>query len=132
VSNELRTMRSADPRKASSVDAAIRSIPRSMGEPLRIPLPGTGARKYQAILPAESDAPAVVYRRLGPDEDVDGNWLVTALIDRNEYEEYRHAERRGIVDNPVVGKIAVTIAGTASSIVANAMPENTGRGSGTA
>jgi hypothetical protein len=115
-------MRATDPRMAKMVDVAIRSIPSERGEPVRIDVPGLPPdREYRAIVPDTRSAPVVIYRRLRPDDSVDGDWLVTTLIDRDEYEEYLRAERRGIVDNPAVRHITGSVAGSAATVY------NTGR-----
>jgi hypothetical protein len=110
-------MRNADPAKARAVDEAIKHIPES-SMPIRIDVPGAPPeRMYSAVIPDRGDAPVVIYRRIQPADEVHGDWLVTTLIDRKEYEEYLRAEMRGILDNPAVRDIARRLAGTIATIV---------------
>lgn len=131
VNSSLRELRAASPQKARAVQELIDSIPDIPSEPVRIEVPGAPKnREYLAAFPYERDAPVVIYRHLQPDDHAEGDWLVTALIDRNEYEEYRHAELRGIVDNPAVRHIAGGLVGTVATIL-NADPGGTRQGSAT-
>ncbi len=125
-------MRAADPVTARSVDEAIKSIPFNEGVPVRIDVPGAPpSREYLAILPSRRDAPAVIYRSLEPSEDPDGGgWLVTTLIDRAEFGDYRHAELTGILDDPVVSQVAASVAGTVSSIVSGSIGQRSGAAGG--
>jgi hypothetical protein len=110
-------MRASEPQKARMVDALIRRIPDEPGEPVRIEVPGAPPdRDYRAIVPPDLDVPVVIYRRLQSDDGVDGDWLVTTLIDRDVYEEYLQAERRGLLDNPTVRQINGRLAGTIATI----------------
>jgi hypothetical protein len=123
VSGQLRELRAADAEKARAVDAAIMRIPSGDGDPVRIPVPGAPPdREYRAILPASRDAPVVIYRAMEPGEGDGEGWVVTTLIDRDEYEQYMRAERNGILDAPAVKQVTEAVAGTVSSIVVNAVP----------
>ena len=118
VNSALRELRAASPQKARAVQELIEKIPHIPSEPVRIEVPGAPKnREYLAAFPYERDAPVVIYRHLQPDDRAEGDWLVTALIDRDEYEEYRHAEMRGILDNPAVRHITGRLAGTVATII---------------
>ncbi len=56
-----------------------------------------------------------------PSGDGEG-FVVTTLIDRDEFEQYLRAERNGILDAPAVKQVTEAVAGTVSSIVVNAVP----------
>lgn len=130
VITELRNMRAADPGKARVVDEAIRQVPNGAGDPIRIDVQGAPpGREYRAIVPSAADAPVVIYRRLASHEG--GDWLVTTLIDRDKYDDYRRAERNGLLDNPVVNSAtasATAAAETVASILVNGVPGGAGPG----
>jgi hypothetical protein len=97
----LRELRASAPQKAQLVDDLIKNIPNVRSEPVRIVGPESQQRRvYRAAIPPSSEAPVVIYRSLEPDESPQAEWLVTALVDRTQYEDYRQAEMRGILDNP--------------------------------
>lgn len=129
VSQELRRLRGEDPVISRAVDAAIKRIPSGEGMPLKLDVPGapTG-RHYWAIIPDMPHAPVVCYRPMEPGDHADGQWLVTALIPGDQFSEYLKAERRGILDDPAVRTFANTVAGTVSSILAEAPPGRIGTG----
>ena len=122
----LRQMRANAPRTAQVIDEMIRNIPHIRNEPVRIVVPETQqeqqGRLYLAGLPPIYDAPVVIYRQLQPNESPRGEWLVTALINRGEYEAYRRAERSGILDDPAVRDFTARLGGTVATIV-NSNPE---------
>lgn len=123
----LQELWNADAGKARAVEDAIMRIPRK-GIPVAVP--GAPAdRKFWAMIPDSSDAPVVIYRELKPDGHADEGWLVTTLIDQDEYRQYRHAELRGFLTEPV---IAEAVAGTVSSIYANPAQDRSEVGGGTA
>jgi hypothetical protein len=123
VNVQLREMRMADPQKAQAVDDAIRHIPSGAGEPIQLDLPeAPPGRQYRAIVPHATDAPVVIYRSLEPSEHVDGNWLVTTLVGRDQYREYRRAEMNGLLDTPEVRDATASLLGTVSSILVNSVP----------
>jgi hypothetical protein len=129
VNSELRELRVAEPRKAQAVEDLIKSIPHTRSEPVRIDVPGAPhGREYLAALPYDRDAPVVIYRHLQPDESPDGDWLVTALVDRDEYNEYQRAAMQGILDNPAVREITARLGGTVATIVNNADQGRAGQG----
>jgi hypothetical protein len=133
VNSHLREMRLADPQKARATDEAIRRIPEGAGDPIRIDVPDAPpGREYRAIVPNGNGAPVVIYRRLEPSDGVDGDWLVTTLIDRDKYGEYLRAEMSGLLDAPVVRDVATSVAGTVSSILVNSRPGRASGGSGAA
>jgi hypothetical protein len=97
------------PKEAKAVQAAIRSIGSTAGQPIDIPGAPPGVT-YLALAPDLRSAPIVIYRPLLPDEE--GDWLVTALIDPDTYEHQREAERRGWLDDPLF-RAAITGAAAA-------------------
>jgi hypothetical protein len=54
---------------------------------------------YTVIEPAGDKSPVVIYREL--DDREGGGYLVTAIVDRDEYDGYRRAERQGALDTPL-------------------------------
>jgi hypothetical protein len=127
VNSMLREMRAAEPRKAAAVDAAISSIPRDSGVPVRIDVPGAPpGREYKAVVPFELDVPVVIYRRLEPGDRADGDWLVTTLIDRDEFDDYQRAAMRGILDNPAVREITARLARSLAIIISSSEHEPKG------
>jgi hypothetical protein len=93
-------MRELPPIQAASVVRAIHTIGEVGGEPIRfeaegIP-PGTS---HFALAPDDDQAPVIIYRTV-PGET--GKWRVTTLLSRDDYREYREAERRGLLDDPTV------------------------------
>jgi hypothetical protein len=87
--------------QAHSVQQVIDTIGETDGEPFDLPgaPPGT---QYLARVPAARGAPAVIYRPMLPAED--GDWLVTSLAPRGQY----NAWRKALVDAlPTAGGVAV-------------------------
>jgi hypothetical protein len=83
--------------QAESVARAIAAVPADQGVPIRIDVPDSpSGRKYKALAPEDPDAPVVIYCR----EPILGNWLVVALLDRDKYQQYRHAESANLLDDP--------------------------------
>jgi len=118
VNAALRELRASAPQTAQVIDAAIKSIPDTRGEPVRVVgLEPQQERKYLAAVPPGYDAPVVIYRPLEPGEGPQGDWLVTALVNRDEYEEYRRAEMRGILDDPTVRVWSARLGGTVATII---------------
>jgi hypothetical protein len=97
VIDELRRM--TDPNVAAALRRYINSIPHSAGVPIDIPDPPPGTQ-YLAIVPEEQELPVIVYRPTLPDER--GEWLITALLGRDTYEQQRQAEKRGLLQNDAV------------------------------
>jgi hypothetical protein len=87
--------------QAAAVARAIKAIGLVRGEPISIHLsdlpPGT---KHYALTPDDDQAPIIIYRSIPQGER--GEWRVTTLMSRDDYREYRQAERRGLLDDPVV------------------------------
>lgn len=106
-------MKTTDPATFRVVDFAIKNIPQG-GEP--IDLPGTRGN-YQAIYPRDSRAPVVIFRRVEPYDDYAGQWLVTNLVDRDEFADYEHALHMGLLRDPAVRRFVESTAGTVSSLV---------------
>jgi hypothetical protein len=127
VNSMLREMRAAEPGKAKAVDAAISSIPRDSGVPVRIDVPGAPpGREYRAVVPFERDAPVVIYRRLEPGDRADGDWLVITLIDRDEFDDYQRAAMRGILDNPAVREITARLGRALATLISSSEQERRG------
>ena len=111
----LDEIKGLEPPEADAVRETIDSIGATEGEPVDIPVapPGTA---YLALAPADQAAPVVIYRPMLPDEN--GDWLVTALMDRDDYEVQQEAQRHGLLRDPAV-RTAVTAAATAISDAVN-------------
>jgi hypothetical protein len=111
VLKELGAMRGAGHRAV--LIRSIGSISQGAGEPVDIPgaPPGTS---YLALVPAEPSLPVIIYRPMLPDED--GDWLVTALLDRDTYRQQREAEKRGILGDPAIRSSIQVAAETASNV----------------
>src|SRR5690348_6920548 len=81
----------------SAVVQAIRRIGHETGVILRITTPGPPGIPYLAMVPANADAPVVIYRELQPYEE--GEYLVTAIVNRKIFDAYEYAEQRGLLDS---------------------------------
>jgi hypothetical protein len=103
VLDRLEALAATDPGQAASVAEAVQSVGRAKAVPIRIDLAGgpAGAR-YMALAPSDPDAPVVIYRQRIPEADDGAGWLVTSLVPRDEYQQYRQAERTGLLDDPIV------------------------------
>jgi len=118
VNAALRELRARAPRTALWIDALIKSIPDVRSETVRVVGPEPQQeRQYLAAVPPDDDAPVVIFRPLEPDEGPPGDWLVSALVNRREYEEYRRAEMRGILDDPAVRQLSARLGGTVATII---------------
>jgi hypothetical protein len=84
VADELRQL----PRQQrTAVTSTIGRVGLDRGEPVDVPAPpGT---EYLALTPTDRKAPIVVYRPMLPGED--GDWLVTSLVARAQYDTWRKA-----------------------------------------
>lgn len=95
-------MHELPPSQAATVARAIQAIGQVQGEPISINLtdlpPDT---KHYALTPDDDQAPIIIYRSIPPGER-HAKWRVTTLMNRDDYNEYRQAERRGLLDDPVV------------------------------
>jgi hypothetical protein len=107
----IEAIRELPKSQATAVAEAIRRIGPDQGTPLKIP-PGKGGGQFLAIVPDEADAPVVIYRKLTPDEGE--GYLVTAIVEREEYEGYQRAEREGILDTPL-GRLLLGVAAGAAA-----------------
>jgi hypothetical protein len=97
----VETLRDLPEGQAKAVAGAIGRIAPDAGRPLKIrPPTGADRRRYLAIVPQQPDAPVVIYRKLRPADGEGNGYLVTALINRREYEGYERAEREGVLDTP--------------------------------
>jgi hypothetical protein len=120
VNVALRELRATAPRAAREVDDLIKNIPDIPSERVRIVGPEPRQdREYQAAVPRSFEAPVIIYRPLLPSEDPQGDWLVTTLIDRKEYEEYRRAEVRGYLDDPLVRDVSNQVGGKVADLIIN-------------
>jgi hypothetical protein len=90
-------LRHLPPHAASAVAGAIRRIGDGNGVMLRITTPSAPGIPYFAMVPANADAPVAIYRKLRPHED--GEYLVTAIINRENFDTYRCAEQQGLLDS---------------------------------
>jgi hypothetical protein len=87
--------------QAAAVARAIKAIGLVRGEPISIHLPDLPpGTKHYALTPDDDQAPIIIYRSIPHWES--GEWRVTTLMNRDDYREYREAERRGLLDDPVV------------------------------
>ena len=84
-------------RSMSAVAQAIRRIGDENGVILRITTPSAPGIPYLAMVPANADAPVVIYRELQPYEE--GEYLVTAIVNRKTFDEYEYAEQQGLFDS---------------------------------
>jgi hypothetical protein len=87
---------------SAAVARTIRNIGKVRGQPIQLTVPDapTGA-KFLALAPEEDpSAPVVIYRPLSRREGQGPGWRVTALMDRDAYEEYKSAESQGLFKDP--------------------------------
>jgi hypothetical protein len=109
----IEQMRKLPPSQAAAVARAVQSIGQAKGKPIRIEAAGTPPdANYFTLDTDDAEAPVIIYRTIPPGGD--GKWRVTALMSREDYREYREAERRGLLDDPTVKTIiraAAIIAG---------------------
>ncbi len=84
---------------AGTLRRYINSIPQLEGTPIDIPGAPAGTQ-YLALVPDEPELPVIVYRPTLPGEQ--GEWLVTALLDRDTYGQQKQAEKRGLLQNDAV------------------------------
>jgi hypothetical protein len=96
------------------VAAVARCIDRLGGEPgipLGIDSPSPPGSHYLAAIPDHDQAPVVIYRPASTGEQ--GDFVVTALIDRVTYSEHQSAERQGIKDRPLDRALSTPATGPA-------------------
>ena len=116
VLDRLEMLAEANPEQAATVAHAILTVGQAKAAPIRIDLPnGPSGSKYMALAPSNPDAPVIIYRRRVPEVDGGSGWLVTALLPREEYQQYREAERTGLLDDPTFQKLL--LAGLALGII---------------
>jgi hypothetical protein len=96
---------------ARSVAEAIVQIPVERRVPIRLDVPGDPpGTRYFALIPRGDPRPVVIYREALRGEN--GRWLVTALMDQDAYDKYRH----GLADDVMVQALAGAVAaGTVTS-----------------
>jgi hypothetical protein len=111
----VQTLRGLGDGQKQSVAAAIRNIRAGAGKPLNMNNRSLNAEggQYRVIVPDQSDAPVVIFRQLGSSEP--GDFLVTALTDRQVFNDYERAERQGVLDSKVVQAWVDLAVGTASA-----------------
>lgn len=87
-----------------AVAYAIQTVGTAPGSPVKLTVPGSppGAR-YMALASPDPDAPVIVYRAKvqGHDQDAPG-WLVTTLLSADKFRLYKEAERKNLLDEPIV------------------------------
>jgi hypothetical protein len=106
VLDRLEKLADANPEQAAAVAEAILTVGEAKAVPIRIDLPnGPPGAKYMVLAPSDPDAPVIIYRPRIPAVDGGPGWLVTALLPRDEYQQYREAERTGLLDDPTFQKL---------------------------
>jgi hypothetical protein len=107
VADELEGMPKA---QADAVRVVLDRVGRVEGEPVDLPgaAPGT---QYLALTPPGRKAPAVIYRPMLPEED--GDWLVTSLIPREQWNAWS-AILQTALSNPAV---TAAVAGAATAFI---------------
>jgi hypothetical protein len=68
-----------------------------------ISAPGRADFPYFAVTTPEFSAPVIIYRNLGPDED--GEYLVTALVGRDIFNEYARVKESGLLESTFIGQM---------------------------
>lgn len=102
VLDRLEALATTGPEQAAAVAQGIQSVGQAKAVPIRIELAGGPAgAKYMALAPSDPDAPVIIYRQRIPGVDGGAGWLVTSLLPRDEYQQYRQAERTGLLDDPL-------------------------------
>jgi hypothetical protein len=104
---------------AHAVETAMRAIGTEPGEPIDLPNARPGA-PYQVQRPASPDAPMIVYRRSLPGEA--GDYLVVSLMTPEEYRQQKQDEQSAALRDPAIRRDIAAAAGTAASIVVEAIP----------
>lgn len=112
-------LRGLQPAEARSVVYAIARIKSGAGRSLKIQPPNVPGGTYRCVVPDDDAAPVVIYRALTSSEH--GDYLVTALTDRQEFERYERAARDGLLETDLGHLVTgvATAAGTASAMNAN-------------
>lgn len=111
VLDRLEKLADANPEQAAAVAQAILTIGQAKAVPIRIDPPkAPPGTKYMALAPSDPDAPVIIYRQRNPKVDSGPGWLVTALLSRDEYQQYREAERTGLLDDPAFQALLVAAA----------------------
>ncbi|HVB45232.1 MAG TPA: hypothetical protein VNF47_21360 [Streptosporangiaceae bacterium] len=106
-----------NPAQGGTLRRLIVGIPQAEGIPVDISgaPPGT---QYLAIVSDDPELPVIVYRPTLPDEE--GEWLVTALLDRDTYQQQKQAEKRGLLQNDTV-RAGIQAAAMAAAAIAIGM-----------
>jgi hypothetical protein len=81
------------PGHATAVARRIDHLADQPGVPLNAELPGPPGSSYLAAVPDDDDAPVVIYRSTAAGEE--GDFLVTALVDRVAGADFAGAARPG-------------------------------------
>jgi len=89
------TLRKLPEDKVQAVARAIDRIDVDQGRRLKIP-PSRSGNPFYAVVAPGKDAPIVIYRPLNANEGK--GFLVAAIINRDEYEGYIRADRKGVLD----------------------------------
>lgn len=89
-----------EPAQQHAVAVAIQSIGKVEGAPIRIDVPdGPPGAEYMALGSPDPDAPLVIYRRRAAGQ-MGFEYLVTALLEPDKYQQYKQAEREHLLDDP--------------------------------
>jgi hypothetical protein len=87
------------PDQVAAVARCIDLLADEPGIPLSIDSPSPPGSHYLAAIPDHDHAPVVIYRSTSVGEQ--GDFVVTALVDRVIYAEHQSAARQGIKDRPL-------------------------------
>ena len=111
----VQTLRALGDSQKQSVAAAVRRIRPGAGKPLLMNNRslGTEGGQYRVIVPDDNDTPVVIFRELGSSEQ--GDFLVTAITDRQVFNDYERAERQGMLNNKVLQAWVDVAVGNASA-----------------
>lgn len=111
----VQALRGLGDAQKQSVAAAIRRIGPGVGKPLYINNRTLGPEggRYRVVVPDGTDSPVVIFRELTSSEP--GDFLVTALTDRQVFDDYERAERQGLLDNRAARALVDVAVGTASA-----------------
>jgi hypothetical protein len=106
--------------QARAVAQAIERIrDGAAGEQLKFS-PAPNEPSYYAIRTPNADAPVVIYRPLTTAEG--GGILVTALVSRKDFDAYRRADQKGLLDKPG-GKAALSAAAAEAALGARGLSD---------
>jgi hypothetical protein len=113
----VEALRELPRRQAESVARAIAEIGHAGGRPVVAPPDSDNGRQYYAMVPADADAPVVMYREVNSK-----GYLVTALVDRATYKTYEIAERPGFLQSNNFKTAAAHVVAAAIGVILGARP----------